>query len=458
MTAIHFGTDGWRGRTADTVTFAAMRRLATATAGFLAAQGPARALALGYDTRFLSEDFAATVAEVFAAHGFTVHLSDRPCPTPAISLAAQTPGRAAAVMITAGHHPAADNGFKLKTPTGAAAPLGWTAPIAAAVGAPVANFGGGQIVKADFWAGYEARLAAQVDLERLLGEDVSVIVDPMHGATSGLLHRLLPGRAVEIRWERDPEFGGERPEPIAANLRQLRRLVQAKWAPVKVGLAFDGDGDRLGVIRGDGADVNSQQVMALLLRHLVETRGASGEVVVTVEGSQLLRRLAAHYGMPVHETVSGFDQVTARMLATDVLIGGDASGIGVRGHVPDRDGPLSALLLLEMLAERRQDLGVLLAEIEAMVGWRHHYAHRDLPHDDPAQVVAATAALPPARIGGMVLDRIQTTDGTKLHFTDGSWLLLRGAATEPVLHLYADARDDAAVEALLDWAVRASAA
>lgn len=455
---IQFGTDGWRGRTADTVTFAAMRQLATATAGFLAAQGPARELALGYDTRFLSLGFAETVAEVFAAHGFTVHLSDRPCPTPAISLAAQAPGRAAAVMITAGQNPAADNGFKLITPAGAAAPHAWTAPIAAAIGAPTAPAGGGQIVKADFWAGYEARLAAQVDLERLLGEDVSVIVDPMHGAASGLLHRLLPGRAVEIRWERDPEFGGGQPEPIAANLRQLRRLVQAKWAPVKVGLAFDGAGDRLGVVRGDGAYVDSHQVMALLLRHLVETRGMSGEVVVTVEDSQLLRRLAAHYDLPVRETPIGFDQVTARMLATDVLIGGGADGIGIRGHVPDRDGPLAALLLLEMLAERRQDLGVLLAEIEAMVGWRHHYACRDLPHADPDRVVAATAAHPPARIAGMVLERTQTTDGIKLHFTDGSWLLLRGSGTEPVLHLSADARDDAAVEALLDWAVRASAA
>lgn len=458
MTEIQFGTDGWRGRTADTVTFAAMRQLAAATAGFLAAQGPAPGLALGYDTRFLAEDFAATVAEVLAAYGFTVHLSDRPCPTPAISLAAQAPGRAAAVMITAGHHPAADNGFMLKTPAGAAAPHTWTAPITAAIGAPSAPAGGGQIVRADFWAGYEARLASQIDLERLLGEDISVIVDPMHGATSGLLHRLLPGRAVEIRWERDPEFGGERPEPIAANLRQLQRFVQAKWAPLKVGLAFDGDGDRLGVVRGDGAYVDSQQVMALLLRHLVETRGMSGEVVVTVEGSQLVRRLAAHYGLPVHETPIGFDHIAARMLATDVLLGGDAAGIAVRGHLPDRDGPLMALLLLEMLAERRQDLSVLLAEIEAMAGWRHHYARRDVPHADPAQVVAATAALPPARIAGMVLDRIQTTDGTKLHFTDGSWLLLRGSGTEPVLHLYADARDDAAVEALLDWAVKASAA
>jgi len=296
-----------------------------------------------------------------------------------------------------------------------------------------------------------------VNVERIARSHLRVIIDPMYGATQGFVAALLReiGLEVEeIHGEVNPWFGGVPPEPLAGHLGELVGGIKTLSDSRKIGLAFDGDGDRLAAIAEDGSYVTPHQIFALLLRHLVTRRGLAGMVVKTFSTTTMIDRLAATYGLPLTVTPIGFKHIAEVIRGEPVLIGGEESGgIGVAGHIPERDGILSALLLLEALATEEKPLGALLKELEAEVG-PHCYRRLDLKlagAGDGLELGKRIRAEPPARIEGLHVKEVQTVDGVKLVAEDGSWLLIRPSGTEPVLRLYAEAPTVDQVSQLLDW-------
>jgi phosphomannomutase len=304
----------------------------------------------------------------------------------------------------------------------------------------------------DLRPAYFDGLRKMVDLEKIGRAGYRVVADPMHGSGSGYLTEILRGAGVditEIRRERNPVFGGINPEPIAQNLGALRDAMLASRADV--GLAIDGDGDRVGAMDADGVFVDSHRIFALTLRHLYEDKGLRGSVVKTVSTTRLIDKLCAKYGLTLRVVPIGFKSICEYMLKETVLIGGEESGgIGVLGYIPERDGPLMSLLLLEAMAVRRKRLEEQIAELMVEFG-PHEYQRVDL-HPDPAKMPAVIRSLKednPSILAGMKVDSIDRMDGTKFDFADGSWLLLRASGTEPVVRVYAESSSDEKVRSLI---------
>ncbi|MHB8765185.1 MAG: phosphoglucomutase/phosphomannomutase family protein [Deferrisomatales bacterium] len=462
---IRFGTDGWRGVISRDFTFDNLRRVAAAIGAYLEGQGAAgRGVALGYDRRFLSEAYAAEVAGVLAARGIGVRLAAGPTPTPAVSWAVRHLGLAAGVVITASHNPPEWNGVKLKEAFGGPARPSVSREVERCLdhvppGDRVACLDleparrQGLVTELRWWDGYRRDLGRLVDFELLRSARLTVAVDAMHGAGSPWLRRLLEDagcRVVELRPDANPGFGGVAPEPVEANLGGLLAAVSRQGC--HLGLANDGDADRIGAVDERGRYFSSQRILAVLLRYLREEKGLGGCVAKAVSGTSMLDLLAAGYGLEVVETPIGFKHAAEVMLEREVLVGGEESGgIGVGAHLPERDGLLNALLLAELVARTGQGLRAYLQGVFDRVG-HFDYDRLDLRLGE-AEIEAARARVaalaPPDRLAGRAVVRVGTLDGTKFVRDDASWLLVRPSGTEPLLRIYAEARTRPEVDALL---------
>lgn len=463
-TPIKFGTDGWRAIIAADYTFANVRICAQATAMYLHDAGLAsRGVVVGYDTRFASEDFAAAAAEVLAANGITVHLASQPAPTPVIGYAILTHEAGGAVIITASHNPAAYNGFKIRTEYAGSAPPGVLerieamVPAAAARGAdsmPLAEAQSKGVVEVfDPRPAYMDHLAGQVDLDRLREAGLRVVLDPMYGAGSGYLRELLSGGAndvLEIRGERNPAFPGmHNPEPITRNLAATAEAVRSHAA--QLALATDGDADRIGLMDGDGRFVDQLLTFGLLAYYLLEERGERGAMVKSVTTTSMIFRLGEVYGVPVHETPVGFKHLGPKMRESDAIIAGEESGgFAFRGHIPERDGILSGLLIFDLMARRKKELPGLIADLFEKAG-PHYYDRIDieLTPEARARVAERLPDLAPSTIAGVPVKGHDRTDGLRFILADDSWALIRLSGTEPLMRVYTEVRQKDLVQPVL---------
>lgn len=448
---VRFGTDGWRAVIGEDFTFENVRACARATALYLQEAGLAgRGVVVGYDTRFASEEFAAAAAEVLAASDIPVYLCDRPAPTPVVGYAILKRKAGGSVVITASHNPPQYSGFKVRTEYAGSAPpevLGrieaLLSQIAEAPRLPLAEAKAKGLVEMfDPQPNYIAHLSDLVDLDGLRACGLRVVVDSMHGSGAGYLRGLLAGgrtRVWEVRSARNPLFPGmHNPEPIPRNLSPLRRAVRRHRAAV--GLATDGDADRLGVLDGQGRFVNQLQTFALLAYYLLEVRGLRGPIVKSVTTTGMVQRLGELYGVPVHETGVGFKHLGPKMRDTDAIIAGEESGgYAFRGHLPERDGILSALYFLDLMARRRKDAADLVAELFRKVG-PHYYDRVDveMSAQERTRVESRLPELQPERIAGLRVTGIDVTDGLRFKLEDGAWALIRLSGTEPLMRIYTE--------------------
>ncbi|HSS19262.1 MAG TPA: phosphoglucomutase/phosphomannomutase family protein [Pyrinomonadaceae bacterium] len=454
---IKFGTDGWRAVIADEYTFQNVERVAQAYADYLNA-GPSDHpfVVVGYDRRFGSEFFAQRAAEVLSGNDFSVALFNESVPTPLISWAVKELKADGGVVITASHNPATFNGFKIKDPWGGSASPETTSQVEKLVDAhapkrgSVASDAAEQLQPAV--SSYRRQIASYVDLDRLRRASASVVVDPMHGAAGNWVESFLTGALLKvetIRANRDPLFGGINPEPIDSNLGALKERVVSAGA--LVGLATDGDADRVGAVNELGETMTMHDVVPLILLHLVRQRKMSGGVVRTFSQSVLLKRIAETHGLKLYESPIGFKYIADLMLNDDILIGAEESGgIGVKDHIPERDGILNSLLFLEAIITAGRTPTEMLRALHQEFG-EFHFRRRDLhvPTAVGQQVVAELTADPPSELGGNEVVGVETTDGTKLLFADESWLLFRPSGTEPMLRVYAEATSIVRANALL---------
>jgi phosphomannomutase len=473
---LRFGTDGWRDVIAERFTFANVRRAAQAYAehllehpGSTGAAADRPAVVVGYDTRFLGERFALATAQVLAANGLGVRVSHDYLPTPALSFAVRHFGAAGGVMLTASHNAAEYGGFKLKGAYGGTATDDIYQDVARRVtnvAAPPEAGDASDVERFDVRGAYFDALARLVDVDALrafVAGGGQVAHDAMGGAGSGWLtgffrHVGSGGAVEELRGRPDPLFHGVHPEPIPANLAvtvERMRHADAASGPA-FALANDGDADRLGVVLPGGAFLNSHQIFALLLDRL-QADGRHGRVVKTFTVSRVIERLAAARGLDVVETPVGFKHVVDAMLKGGVLIGGEESGgIGVDGHIPERDGIANGLLLLEAIAKTGVGLAERFRELEREAGWRHAYDRLDLRLADDASKRRVQESLddPPSRIAGREVVSVERLDGVKLNLGDDAWLLVRASGTEPVLRIYCEGPSEADVRAILEAARR----
>jgi len=462
---IKFGTDGWRGVIARDFTFANLSLVAQATMDYLNREGlGSKILVIGYDRRFLSRDFARRVAEIAAGNGIKVCLTDGYAPTPAVSWAVHELGAGAGIMITASHNPPEYNGFKVKESYGGSARPTTTKILEEIVAYNMANDRRvvdcpfeeaqrkGLIELFDPCENYFHQISRYVDLNLIAKSGIAAVVDPMYGAGSGFIPRLLNG-VDEIHNTENPSFGGVAPEPIGDNLQELCALL--KGGKYKVGLALDGDADRIGAVDETGEFFSSHCIFTVILRHLIEHKGLRGGVVKTVSTTRMVDLLAAKYELPLFETPIGFKHICELMLEQDILMGGEESGgLGVKGHIPERDGILLGLLLLEAMAVSGKGLRQLLVETMDEIG---HFSYRRIDRriEDAAkeQLINRLKTEPPTEIDGRKITGTNFSDGFKFIFDNGDWLLIRPSGTEPVLRLYSEAASLDQVDRLLRAAV-----
>ena len=463
---IQFGTDGWRGVIAADFTFDRVMQVAPIAAQVLSemygAETGSNTVIVGYDRRFLSEEFARTAAESIRKVGFDILFSESFAPTPAFSWAAKKLNALGAIVITASHNPGSYSGLKVKSAYGGSVPPEVTKKIEArlASGASVSEAQSGEFSTFDPWESYCEGLRPLVDTAAIKAAieqgKVTVFADVMHGAAATGLARLLGVEIHELNSDRDPLFGGGAPEPLPKYLPEILQTIQNfEGNSLVVGLVFDGDADRVGAVDAKGSFLSSQILIPILLEHLVH-KGFSGEFVKTVSGSDLLPLVAKLYGLPVYETPIGYKYIADRMLETKVLLGGEESGgIGYGHHIPERDALLSSLYVLETVVQTGTDLGELYRRLQERAGFSAAYDRIDLPlanMEVRAKLLEQLNTQPPQEIAGKAIVSCQTNDGYKFRLADQSWLLIRFSGTEPVLRLYCEADSIEQVDQTLTWA------
>jgi len=444
---INFGTDGWRGLIADEFTFENVSRCTQGLADYLiATQNTKGEILVGYDTRFLSEHFAQTVSKVLAGNGITVKLANQPAPTPVISFNTMKRNAIGAVIITASHNPFNWNGLKIKMHYGGSPPEGtisilekYISNIALVKTAPLSS----SLIKSfDPQPPYLNHIGEFLNLSPIRNSQLNIICDSMFGAGSGYLPSIVNGERAsvsEIRNSINPIFPGMlQPEPILANLGQLRKLVIKQNADV--GIAYDGDADRLGIVDEKGNYINASHVYSLLALYLLEVRNMKGPIIKSITSSDMLLRLAELYHVPIHETKIGFKNIGPVMLERDALIGGEESGgYGYRGHIPERDGILSSLLFLDLMVKLGKSPSQLITYLHNKVG-EHYYKRQDIQIDSEAKLNLAKDLISNSNIvtvGKFKVLSSNNTDGLKLKFKEG-WLAIRLSGTEPLLRIYAE--------------------
>jgi phosphomannomutase len=467
---IEFGTDGWRGIIAADFTFERLVRVAPVAAQVLAqtygAETNSRLIIVGYDRRFLSEEFAEATAIAVQKAGFDVMLSDGYCPTPAVSWAVKQHQALGGLVITASHNPGAYSGLKVKGAFGGSVPPVITQEIQAQLGNVSQENNPGTLTRFDPWPDYCAILRSKVDLaaiqSAIASGKIAVYVDAMHGATATGLEQVLQCPVHELRSERDPFFGGGAPEPLPKYMTQLLQTIRTRAASeaqtgVTVGFVFDGDGDRIAAVDGQGNFLSSQILIPILLEHLASRRGFTGEFIKTVSGSDLMPKVAQLYNLSVFETPIGYKYIADRMMQSgEVLLGGEESGgIGFGTHIPERDGLLSALYVLEAIVASGKDLSELYRNLQERTNFTSAYDRIDLTlsSDRTKQALIRTLTQAPlTEILGTAVSEFTNPDGFKVRLADGGWILIRFSGTEPVLRLYCEAATEARVAQLLQWA------
>lgn len=502
---IRFGTDGWRAVIAEDFTYANLERVAQAYADYLNQQSGSQSpetkaqsllrqlveagqvseaeaetsmfrkvvqkavgvetspanlrpflVIVGYDRRFLSEKFAERVAEILAGNELRVALFDQAVPTPVVSWAVKENGAAGGVVITASHNPAEFNGFKIKAPWGGSASPEITSAVESLVDAQSPRRSSAASDEREILQtainSYRAQIASYIDTERLRQSPLRVVVDPMHGVGGRWVESFLLSDKLQvetIRAERDPLFGGVNPEPIDRNLAALKTRVKETGA--SLGLATDGDADRVGAVNELGETMTMHEVVPLILLHLARERKMTGGVVRTFSQSVLTKRIAQAHNLPLHDTPIGFKYIADLMLKEDILLGAEESGgIGVLGHIPERDGILNCLLLLESVVTAGKPPSEMVKAMHREFG-EFYFGRRDI-HCEVSlgqEMVATLASSPPTKVAGYDVKGVETLDGTKLLFEDESWLLFRQSGTEPVLRIYSEATSVAKMNSLL---------
>ena len=463
-TRIVFGTDGWRARVADDYTFQNVRRCADGVATWIVDRGDqAKGVVLAYDRRFASEHFAKAAAEVFLARDIQVAISRTAVPTQMASFEVVQRGAAAGVVITASHNPWTDNGFKVKSPTGAAAGADMLPPIEEVIGAHAGQSIGrrpfddaeaaGLVEWFDPFDGYQQFVSSTIDLEALRAADMSVLVEPLYGSGSGWIPRLLAGgriRVTEIHDERNPYFGGVNPEPIRPHVDEA--LATIAGGGYDLGLLLDGDADRAGAADERGTFLHQLEVTGLLMYYLAEHRGLRQPVVVSVNNTSTAAHLGRHYGIETHEVPVGFKFIGPRMIETGAMMGAEESGgFGFGMHLPERDGIYADLMLLDLFRRERErgrwPVSEAVATFHELAGpsfYRRIDVHVERPLYDGVKerLLVGLAADPPTSLAGEAIVRNQalsTADGFKWFLADGSWLLVRASGTEPLVRVYTEA-------------------
>ncbi|MFN0088458.1 MAG: phosphoglucomutase/phosphomannomutase family protein [Blastocatellia bacterium] len=464
MATIKFGTDGWRARIAEDFTFANVEIVTQALVDYIRKTKPGAALAMlvGYDRRFASENFAQRAAEVVAGNGVAVDLYAHDVPTPLVSFEVKRRGLDGGILITASHNPPDFNGFKFKAPYGGSATPKITDEIEKLIGATPPKRMTLDEAKAAGLArvveppdDYRRHIENFVDIRALRNADALVIADPMHGTGGRWIETLLAGgriRVETIRADRDPLFGNVLPEPMPWNLELTSRTIRERGA--LLALVTDGDADRVGAMDERGEYINTHQILMIMLLHLARRKGMKGSVVRTFSQSVIVRRIAESFGFRLFETPIGFKHIGEIMLdpANDFLIGGEESGgIGVRGHIPERDGIFNSLVLLEAVLAAGRKPSELVRDIWREFG-EFHFERRDLhiPIESGLRLVSDLREKTPEQFAGFKVEKIATLDGTKLIFADESWILFRQSGTEPVLRVYCEATSVQKMKTLMD--------
>jgi len=462
---IKFGTDGWRGIIAEDYTFDNVRRAAQGFAAYILSIGKqGQWIVVGHDKRFASENFAAAVAEVLAGNGLKIYLTDGATPTPVIAYAVVDKKAAGAVNITASHNPPTDNGFKVRDATGGAIDPEGLKKIEAGIPDSGENVkrktyidavAAGEIVKFDAATPYIEHLTRDglIDLQPIKDAGLTVMVDAMWGNGAGWFPRLLEGgktSIIEIHNTRNPSFPEmKRPEPIQPNIDVGLQATLDNHADVL--LITDGDADRVGIGDEHGHFMNQLRVYGLLAYYLLEIRGERGAIVKTLSTTGMLNKLGAIYNVPVFETGVGFKYVAPKMTETNALIGGEESGgFAFRGNVPERDGILAGLYILDLMVKTGKTLTALLKDLFAKVGGEYFYDRIDSPfsgdHETRKKIIRDNY---PQTLGGLKVTELVTVDGFQYKLEDGGWMLIRFSGTEPILRVYCETRHGDKVKAIL---------
>jgi len=460
---IKFGTDGWRAVIADDYTFANLERVALAAARYFKRHKNIRnGVIIGYDARFMSREFAERSAHVMAEAGITVKLADSIVTTPMISLLTKLEHAAGGVVITASHNPAKYNGFKIKGDFGGPAHPEMIARVERELAGVMKRktmpplrqtfarlVDRGKIAPIAMKQRYLDDIGRKLDLEKIRRSGIKVLYDAMYGAGLGVLDTVLPD-ATQIHAVYNPSFAGTNPEPLAQNLTELMRRVKAEG--FDIGIATDGDADRVGAVDEEGNFVDSHRIFSLLLQYLVEQKGLRGEVVKSLSVTQMVDQQCQRYGLTMHETPVGFKYICRLMTERDVLIGGEESGgLGVKGHIPERDGVFLGLMLCEVMATRQKPLSALVRELMDRYGV-HEFRRIDLhlTELEKTAIMKRFARGVKVLAGYPVIGR-KDTDGFKF-FVEGGWVLVRASGTEPLIRFYAEGSSVEQVEALIEAA------
>lgn len=464
---IRFGTDGWRGLIAEDYTFGNVRRCAQGFASYLLAQGyREEGIVVGYDKRFHSENFASACAEVLAANGLRVYLTDGPTPTPVISYSVVARQAVGAINITASHNPPTDNGFKVRDKNGGAIDPDGLKDIEDRIPESEEDvkriplkqgLEDGRIQHFDPAPAYIEQIHRLLDLQPIKEAGFSVLVDPMWGNGAGWFPRLLNGgatRVMEIHNFRNPMFPEmTRPEPIPPNVDVGLSETVARNADVLI--ITDGDADRVGVGDEKGVFIDQLRVYALLAYYLLEVRGQRGPIIKTLSTTSMLNKLGALYSVPVIETGVGFKYVAPAMLKYKGLIGGEESGgYAFQGHVPERDGILAGLYILDMMVKLKKKPSELLELLFQKIG-PHYYGRIDTSFSgDSAERQKMILDANPATIGGLKVTGLNTLDGYKFELGEDGWLLIRFSGTEPIIRVYTETTSKGRVKAILEDGLR----
>ncbi len=449
---IKFGTDGWRGVIADDFTFVSLKAVAQATADYLKNQeikpgAQVHKVCVGFDTRFLSDKFAQAVAEVLAANGIEVFLSDRAVPTPTLSFAVKSRSLDLGVMITASHNPPEFNGFKIKNAQGGAADVTVTKKVESLIGSSETKskkladgVSDGSIKVMDIAKDYVAYLRRYIDFKAFKKAKFKVILDAMYGSGNSYIADILKGSGIDLtlmRNEVNPNFDGRGPEPVEENVSKiLKKMREGKF---DIGLILDGDADRIAAVDSKGNYIPPQKILGLLALHLHQDKKWSGAIVTTIAGTTMLEHIANDLGVQLHETPVGFKYISNLMETNDILVGGEeAGGMGLKNYIPERDGTLAGLMLVEMMIHRKKKIDKILFEMEEKYG-RYTYLRSDLKLKSKNYRLDQSKLRVDTLLGKKVVG-VKDYDGIKLICEDESWLMFRASGTEPKMRVYSEAK------------------
>ncbi len=462
---IKFGTSGWRGVIADDFTMARVRAVTQAIADHLAAQGlKDKGAIVGYDTRFLSERFAAEAVKVLAANGIHSYLSSRDVPTPVVSFEIIRRKAAGGINFTASHNPPQYNGLKFSPAWGGPALPETTKDIEARANAladrntisamPLTEAKDkGLMEEVDLGKAYLDDLRKKVDFEPIRKARLKAAVDLLYGTGRGYLDAMLKDAGCSVtvlHGHRDALFGGHAPEPSEENLAELSTIM--KKGRFDIGLAVDGDADRFGFLDADGTYINPNQALALILDYLCRTRGWKGGAARSIATSHLVDAVAKKHGIDVYETGVGFKYIGDLLVQGKIIFGGEESaGLTIKDHVPEKDGIIACLLAAEMVAREKRSLKDLLKRLYKEVGTiLNHRVNIHLTESNRAEVQARLSQ-PLTELGGLrVKGKKTTADGTKYMLEDDSWVLMRASGTEPVVRIYVEADSEKKVKDLIE--------